>query len=111
MVKLPDYAWIGSVGRCAMRRDGKRHYYRDGGAWGTDVKIVGDKIITCGHSGTFKYLNNMEVIPCTKYEWWKDNGSGQYTGHVHTARVKALRATRPDIQEHEREKRRQASWD
>ena len=58
-------------GGCALRRVGKRTYWRDAGAWECNAKIVNGKILV---SSRKKHLNNKPLFEVSEKKWRKDNG-------------------------------------
>lgn len=67
-MELPKFVKLGTT---AMRLRGNR-YYRDGGDWSVDYKIIDDNLISwC------LYLPNLHKVPLieiTEKEWREDNG-------------------------------------
>lgn len=62
------------MGNTAMRYDKRSNdYYRDGGNWSIDYKIVDDKLISVCNYG-MPHLNGIEMIPISEKEWRKNNG-------------------------------------
>lgn len=69
--ELPQFIMMGNS---AMRyRKNHDDYYRDGGRWYIDYKIVGDKLFSVCHYG-MPNLNGIEMVPISEKEWRKDNG-------------------------------------
>jgi hypothetical protein len=71
-MELPKYVKLGNT---AMRlieatEHTPAHYYRDGGAWSADIKIVDGKLISDHY---YEHLRGIEFIPITKEEWAEDN--------------------------------------
>ena len=69
---LPKFAFISNPNSnmsLAVRKTGKKTYYRDGGQWSTNVKIVDDKIICTAH-----FVRGHLLTGCTEEEWRKCNG-------------------------------------
>jgi len=78
----PKYVKIkgldGSLG-CGLRYEGRKNYWRDGGAWGIHTKIVDGKIlISSKRTQHLEHLHGMELVEVTQDEWGKDNRG--YTG-------------------------------
>lgn len=70
LMRLPKFVKLNNI---ALRLTGEK-YYRDGGKWSVDYKIIDGILLSwCPHSGT-SFLHNQPLIEITKEEWRQDNG-------------------------------------
>jgi hypothetical protein len=81
--EFPLFIWFAKEGNCAMRLQASEgnegYYWRDGGAWGVNVKSIPNQL-----TGGYQYVSDKnaapksiaskECFPCTKEEWFNDNG-------------------------------------
>lgn len=65
--KVIKYVKLGSS---ALRLTSDNTYYRDAGIWEVEYKLIDGKLFSVS---TMDHLNNVELIPITEEEWYKDN--------------------------------------
>jgi len=58
---------------CALRRVGKKRYWRDAGAWGCNTKVVDGKLRVSAQ-GHLRHLNGNPLFEVSEEVWRKSNG-------------------------------------
>ncbi len=69
-MELPKFV---SLEGTALRLVGKR-YYRDGGEWGIEYRVIDGVLLSWAHGMGIPWLHKKPLTEITEEEWRTDNG-------------------------------------
>lgn len=70
-MSLPKFVKLNNT---ALRLVGKKTYYRDGGEWSVECRIIDGVLLSWTWGKDMPWLHKKPLVEITEDEWRKDNG-------------------------------------